>query len=137
MFECKKCKTGFQPWNSLVEKKIQNGHVPLCKDCWAAVYGSLSMDMGKVAQVQGKVKDAAVPPSGTKTFICLDCTTENREHWTSRVRAARLRCPGCGSLRYEPKTVDAKDDLTSLRDIAKAAQHAKGQDQKFRSFEVR
>ena len=133
---CKKCKVSFVPWNPLVAKKIRRGHVPLCKDCWASVYGTLYMDMGKVARVRDNVENATIPPAGTKVFICLECKAESREHWTSRVRAARLKCPSCGSIKYEPKTAAAKKDLADLREIAKAAEPEKDRDQKYGSFKV-
>lgn len=52
---------------------------------------------------------------GKRKWICLDCKSEAFEHWVKVNRAARLRCPSCGSLRYEMKTKDAKDDAADLR----------------------
>lgn len=55
--------------------------------------------------------------SGKRKWLCLDCKYEGMEHWIRLNRAARPRCPQCGSLHYGMKTKEAKDDAASLRGV--------------------
>lgn len=73
-----------------------------------------------------RMKDAAPAPdkehstkrgAGKRLWVCADCKAESWEHWIRLNRAARPRCPSCGSLRYEMKTKEAKDDAASLRGV--------------------
>ncbi len=41
------------------------------------------------------------------------------EHWIIRNRAAKPRCPGCGSYWYDVVTKAAKDDVADLLDVRK------------------
>jgi hypothetical protein len=50
------------------------------------------------------------------------------EPWIIQDRAARIKCPGCGSLKYEPKTLEAKQDMIEKKDVAKAFGDVKGSD---------
>ena len=63
---------------------------------------------------------------GERMFRCEECGHRQYEHWIVRTRAARPRCPGCGSLRYEPYTKEAKDDIADLNDVKKSLDGPKG-----------
>ena len=52
-------------------------------------------------------------------WICLSCKQETKEHWIVLNRRSRPKCPGCGSIRYEPKTAAAKDDMAANRSVRK------------------
>ena len=41
---------------------------------------------------------------GKRLYVCQDCKEVSAFHWTSFERAARVRCPSCGSTWLEPKT---------------------------------
>ena len=47
---------------------------------------------------------------GKKKYRCGECKFESYHHWIELNRAARLRCPACGSARMELVTKEAKDD---------------------------
>lgn len=126
---CVKCKVSFEPRSADIAKKIQRGHVPLCGDCWSGVYGGLpKAPTGKVAFVENMITAGAAPTRGTKKYICAECKHEQFEPWIIQDRAARIKCPGCGSLRYEPKTVEAKADIADKMDFAKDFGDIKGSD---------
>lgn len=55
--------------------------------------------------------------AGQRKWRCLSCGTESWEHWITLNRAARPKCPSCGSIRYEPKTREAKDNMADLRGV--------------------
>jgi len=46
---------------------------------------------------------------GKRKYICEDCKVESWHHWIELNRAARMRCPACGSTRLEPLTASGKD----------------------------
>lgn len=64
-------------------------------------------------------KDGEKRSRAKRTWCCLDCKKETKEHWIILNRAPRPKCPECGSLRYEPKTADAKDDMADKRGVRK------------------
>lgn len=47
---------------------------------------------------------------GFKKYACDECKAESNHHWIERNRAARLRCPACGSARMELVTVEAQNE---------------------------
>lgn len=59
---------------------------------------------------------------GYRKYACEDCGQEFIEHWVARNRAARLRCPSCGSSWVNLKTREAKADAAELLDVRKAAE---------------
>ncbi len=72
----------------------------------------------------GAVKSKA--KKGHKLWVCHSCKSESWDHWTAVVRAARMRCPSCGSMNYEPKTKEAKDDMADLRGVRDSVKGRKG-----------
>lgn len=44
---------------------------------------------------------------GFRKYQCDDCKHEAMEHWIVRNRAARVRCPRCGSAWYDLKNDSA------------------------------
>lgn len=125
---CAKCKTEFEP-SAESFRKIKKGHVPLCVDCWHAVYRGLPPPAsGKVGYVEAKMVGEGVPTRGTKKYLCRECKHERMEPWVIQDRAARIRCPGCGSLDYRPKTGKALADIIDKQDVAKSFGDVKGSD---------
>jgi DNA-directed RNA polymerase subunit RPC12/RpoP len=55
--------------------------------------------------------------AGKRLWQCADCKHEQMEHWIKLNRATRLRCSQCGSLRYEMKTKEAREDASELRGV--------------------
>lgn len=55
--------------------------------------------------------------AGKRLWQCADCKHEQQEHWIRLNRAARPRCPQCGSLRYEVKMKVARDDAADRRGV--------------------
>ena len=115
---CAKCKTSFTPHSEEFKRKFARGHVPLCGDCFRAVYGGLPVPKGKEAYVENRI-ETGVPHKGVKKHRCEDCGHEGFEHWIQRNRAAGIKCPGCGSRRYNLVTQEAKDDVAGLRAFKK------------------
>lgn len=54
-------------------------------------------------------------------WICLECKQETKEHWIVLNRRTRPKCPGCGSIRYEPKTAEAKSGMADRRGVREIA----------------
>ena len=54
---------------------------------------------------------------GTKKYRCEECQAESFHHWIELNRAARLRCPACGSARMEMVAREAKEDAASLQQV--------------------
>ena len=54
---------------------------------------------------------------GTRKYRCGECSAESFHHWIERNRAARLRCPACGSARMDLVTAEARDDAASLQRV--------------------
>lgn len=48
---------------------------------------------------------------GRRKYRCDECKVESFHHWIERNRAARIRCPACGSARLELCSDEAKDEL--------------------------
>lgn len=66
------------------------------------------------------VKEAKhIGNAGRKKWVCSECKVEQYEHWVVLNRAARPRCPGCGSLSYSPKRREARVDMVDVKDIRK------------------
>lgn len=63
---------------------------------------------------------------GKRKYLCAECKHEGFEHWTTAIRAARMRCPGCGSLKYEMKSAEARADAIDLKDFRKDFDGEKG-----------
>jgi uncharacterized Zn finger protein len=57
---------------------------------------------------------------GSRLYQCDECKEKSYHHWIERNRAARMRCPGCGSVRLELVSKEAKDDQASLHDVARS-----------------
>ena len=55
--------------------------------------------------------------TGQRKYRCEECKATQFEHWTARVRAARIRCTACGSARMELTSDAAKQDCKRLQDI--------------------
>lgn len=56
---------------------------------------------------------------GRKKYRCDECKADSMHHWLEINRAARLRCPSCGSARMDLVTKEAKDEraqAASFRD---------------------
>lgn len=47
---------------------------------------------------------------GYRKYRCEECKAESFHHWVEKNRAARIRCPGCGSARLEAVTREAKEE---------------------------
>jgi len=54
---------------------------------------------------------------GRKLYVCEDCGHEWYEHWTARCRAARIRCPNCGSGWHHMKTKEAREDTADIQGV--------------------
>lgn len=46
---------------------------------------------------------------GKHKYVCDECKAESWHHWIELNRAARPKCPACGSSRIEPCTAAARD----------------------------
>ena len=57
---------------------------------------------------------------GQRKYQCGECKATQYEHWTARVRAARIRCTACGSARMDLTNEAAKRDCVRLLDIRAA-----------------
>lgn len=68
------------------------------------------------------------PKQGHRKRIwrCTSCSQDTWEHWIILNRASRPKCPGCGSLSYEPKTAEAKDDMAANRSVRKVVDGPQG-----------
>ena len=53
---------------------------------------------------------------GQKKYKCGECGAESFHHWIELNRAARLRCPGCGSARMELVTQEARKEAAAAMD---------------------
>jgi len=125
---CGKCKGTFQPWSPEVARKFKRGHIPLCGDCWHIVYKNLPAPVGGKAGFVEERTRSAVPTKGTKKYVCAECKHEQFEPWIMQDRAARMKCPGCGSLQYAPKTREAQDDIAGKRKFVQDFGDVKGSD---------
>lgn len=54
---------------------------------------------------------------GSRKYRCEECKTTSFHHWIELNRAARMRCPGCGSARLELVSEEAKKDAAELNDV--------------------
>ena len=54
---------------------------------------------------------------GFRKYRCDECKEESFHHWIERNRAARLRCPGCGSARMELVAEEAKKEAADLQAV--------------------
>ena len=54
---------------------------------------------------------------GYRWYMCDECKEKSRHHWIERNRAARLRCPGCGSARMELVSKEGQDEAARLADV--------------------
>lgn len=54
---------------------------------------------------------------GRKKYRCDECDVESFHHWVELNRAARLRCPACGSARMELVTKAAKDEAAAAQAV--------------------
>lgn len=116
--KCKKCGADFEFWNSEVRAKFERGHVPLCLDCWSSVYGGTMRTSDATATWRNA--SMATRGRGAYTYICGECGVEKRESRLIRDRAARPRCPSCGSTKYEPKTSKASADIVERKDLGES-----------------
>jgi DNA-directed RNA polymerase subunit RPC12/RpoP len=58
-----------------------------------------------------------VPQRGTRQYVCDECKAKSYHHWLERNRAARLRCPACGSARLELVTEEARREQASRNEV--------------------
>lgn len=56
--------------------------------------------------------------SGRRLYECDECKVKSQHHWVEKNRAARMRCPACGSARLELVSQEAKDDAISLQQVS-------------------
>jgi DNA-directed RNA polymerase subunit RPC12/RpoP len=54
---------------------------------------------------------------GRRKYRCEECKEESFHHWIERNRAARMRCPACGSARLELCSPEARQDQASLNRV--------------------
>ena len=54
---------------------------------------------------------------GRRKYRCDECRNESFHHWVEINRAARLRCPACGSARMDMTNDEAKKDAASLQAV--------------------
>lgn len=54
---------------------------------------------------------------GQKKYRCGGCNTESFHHWIELNRAARLRCPACGSARMELVTPEARREAADAQAV--------------------
>lgn len=54
---------------------------------------------------------------GSRLYECGECKARSIHHWIELNRAARLKCPACGSARMELVSKEAKADARSLQGI--------------------
>ena len=47
---------------------------------------------------------------GKRKYRCEECKNEQFLHWVELNRRTRPRCTGCGSVRLEPVTKEAKEE---------------------------
>ena len=47
---------------------------------------------------------------GRRTYLCDECKERSMHHWIEKNRAARMRCPACGSARLELVSDEAKQE---------------------------
>lgn len=52
---------------------------------------------------------------GIRKYVCDECKAESFHHWIERNRAARMRCPACGSARLELVTKEGKDEAAQAQ----------------------
>ena len=68
---------------------------------------------------RGALKDdvEANMARGKRKYLCDDCKVESMHHWIELNRAARMRCPACGSSRLELVTAEAKDEAANRQAV--------------------
>lgn len=54
---------------------------------------------------------------GNRLYRCDECKAESFHHWIELNRAARLRCPACGSARMDLVSEKAKEDAADLQAV--------------------
>jgi len=54
---------------------------------------------------------------GKRKYRCGECGAESFHHWIERNRAARLRCPACGSARMDFVTREACEEAADLQRV--------------------
>jgi len=54
---------------------------------------------------------------GYRKYVCKECKAESWHHWLERNRAARMRCPACGSLQLDFASAEARKDAISLQRV--------------------
>jgi DNA-directed RNA polymerase subunit RPC12/RpoP len=57
---------------------------------------------------------------GHRLYQCDECKEKSYHHWIELNRAARMRCPGCGSARLELVTEAGKQDQALLQQVSVA-----------------
>jgi len=124
---CKKCGVVFEFWSQEVRSKFERGHVPLCRDCWSAVYNGTMGTSGATSSWRNEAM--ATRGRGAYIYSCEECHVERRESRLIRDRAARPRCPSCGSPKYGPKTSKAAVDIQERKDLGESRKNLQsGQD---------
>ncbi len=54
---------------------------------------------------------------GKRKYRCQECGECSMHHWIERNRAARMRCPGCGSARLDLVSAEAQADQADLNRV--------------------
>lgn len=54
---------------------------------------------------------------GQKKYRCDECKAESFHHWIERNRAARLRCPACGSARMDLVSREARAEAVAAQQV--------------------
>lgn len=54
---------------------------------------------------------------GQRMYQCGECKGRSYHHWIERNRAARMRCPGCGSARLELVSDEAKKEAAEAQQV--------------------
>jgi DNA-directed RNA polymerase subunit RPC12/RpoP len=54
---------------------------------------------------------------GRKKYRCDECKQDSLHHWIELNRAARLRCPGCGSARMALVTAEARAEAAGCQAV--------------------
>lgn len=123
---CAKCKVTFEPGPEIL-KKMKRGHVPMCPDCFSSTYGGLPHPAfdSKAAHVDQRLQ-AGIPHKDARLMACADCKKEWSEHLLALGKATRARCPGCGSLKIEPKSNDTKFEATDRKRYSRNMRDVRG-----------
>lgn len=58
-----------------------------------------------------------MPRRGSRKYRCGECKEESYHHWIEFNRAARPRCPGCGSVQLEIVNNEAKEARTESQQV--------------------